>query len=154
GMSETQLRDLYRSAALLINYHGATLPLPEHSATGRLIYLETDPVELEIEIYHKLPETIAFLEQHMAFFTWGLNYGKPDCKVPLPERFHFRATPPAIVPDLWAPYASGPGDLFTTIGNWRQSGEVKYNGETYTWSKHHEFLKFLEVPRQTSQEFE
>src|SRR4051794_14504774 len=29
GMSETQLKELYRSAALLINYHGATLPLPE-----------------------------------------------------------------------------------------------------------------------------
>src|SRR2546430_1920227 len=33
GMTEGQLKDLYRDAALLINYHGATLPLPEHSAT-------------------------------------------------------------------------------------------------------------------------
>src|SRR5262249_49503019 len=46
GMTELQLRQLYDSAALIINYHGGTVPLPEHSATGRLIYLETDPVEL------------------------------------------------------------------------------------------------------------
>ena len=45
GMSENRLQVLYRSAALIINYHGSTVPLPEHSATGRLIYLETDPVE-------------------------------------------------------------------------------------------------------------
>src|SRR5579864_5506436 len=44
GLSETELRHLYSSAALIINLHGATQPLPEHAASGRLIYLETDPV--------------------------------------------------------------------------------------------------------------
>src|SRR5262249_55628280 len=47
GMTEMQLKQLYSSAALIINHHGATVPLPEHYATGRLIYLETDPVELQ-----------------------------------------------------------------------------------------------------------
>src|SRR5205823_13901111 len=51
GLSETQLRELYRSAALLINLHGGTEPLPEHTATGRLVYVETDPVEVEIELH-------------------------------------------------------------------------------------------------------
>src|SRR4029077_195018 len=51
GMTELQLKDLYRSAALLINYHGGTIPLPEHCATGRLIYMGTDPVDIEIELY-------------------------------------------------------------------------------------------------------
>jgi hypothetical protein len=154
GLSDTQLRQLYRDAALLINYHGGTVPLPEHSATGRLIYLETDPVELEIELYNNDPQTIAFLEPHVAFFTWGLNYGNPDCRVPLPERFRFRPSPPAVVPELWQPHADGPGDVFTTVGNWKQQGAVRYQGEVYTWSKHHEFQKFLEVPQRTGQAFE
>jgi len=154
GMTEGQLKELYRSAALIINYHGATVPLPEHSATGRLIYLETDPVELEIELYDNDPKAIAFLEPHVAFFTWGLNYGRPDCKVPLPERFPFRPMPPAVVMDMWEPYRDGPGERFTTIGNWHQSGQVRYQGEIYTWSKHHEFLKYLDLPRRTRQPFE
>jgi hypothetical protein len=154
GLSETQLKQLYRDAALLINYHGGTVPLPEHSATGRLIYLETDPVELEIELYHNEPQAIAFLEPHVAFFTWGLNYGHPSCRVPLPERFHFQPSPPAVVPDLWQPYADGAGECFTTVGNWKQQGQIRYQGEVYTWSKHHEFLKFLDVPRRTGQGFE
>src|SRR5262249_3392523 len=83
GMTELQLRQLYDSAALIINYHGGTVPLPEHSATGRLIYLETDPVELEIQLFHNNAKAVAFLEPHAAFFTWGLNYGNPDCQVPL-----------------------------------------------------------------------
>lgn len=154
GMSDTGLTDLYREAALIINYHGNTVPLPEHYATGRLVYLETDPVQLQIELYNGDQNAIDFLEPHCAFFTWGLNYGNPDCKVPLPERFQFTPTRPPVVPDLWAAGAAGPADRFTTIGNWRQGGQLMYQGEIYTWSKHHEFLKFLDVPRQTGQAFE
>ena len=111
GMTETRLNELYRSAALLINYHGGTLPLPEHSATGRLLYLETDPVELEIELYHNDPQAIAFLEPHSSFFTWGLNYGHPDCRVPLPAGFPFQPTCPVVIQDLWQPHANGPRSL-------------------------------------------
>jgi hypothetical protein len=154
GMSEGRLKELYRSADLLINHHGGTEPLPEHSATGRLIYLETDPVELEIELYHNDAKAIQFLEPHCAFFSWGLNYGSPDCRVPLPERFPFRPTRPPVLMDMWEPYRNGVAEAFTTVGNWRQAGQVRFQGEVYTWSKHHEFLKFLELPRRTTQAFE
>jgi hypothetical protein len=154
GMTHSQLLELYRSAALIINHHGGTVPLPEHAAGGRLVYLETDPVELEIELYHNDPKAVAFLEPHVAFFSWGLNYGNPDCRVPLPARFPFRTTRPPVVPDLWEPYGGGPAEVFTTVGNWRQAGRVEYQGEVYTWSKHSEFLKFLDLPRRTGAAFE
>lgn len=154
GMTEFQLKELYRSADLLINYHGGTVPLPEHNATGRLMYLETDPVELEIELYQNHPETISFMDCHSSFFTWGLNYGHVDCQVPLPVRFPFKPTCPVVVQDLWRPYNSSPALVFTTIGNWRQAGQVEYRGEIYTWSKHHEYLKILDLPARTSQQFE
>lgn len=154
GMSESQLQQLYRSADLLINFHGGTVPRPEHSATGRLLYLETDPVELEIELSHNDPKAIAFLEPHSSFFTWGLNYGQPDCRVPLPAQYPFKTSCPVVVQDLWQPYREGPASVFTTIGNWRQPGQVTYQGEVYTWSKHYEYLKFLDLPARTPQKFE
>jgi hypothetical protein len=154
GMTKSRLQELYRSAALIINHHGGTEPLPEHSATGRLIYLETDPVELEIELYHNDQKAIEFLAPHSAFFTWGLNYGKPDCQVPLPEDFRFKTTCPPVIPDLWQAQQNDRGGAFTTIGNWKQWGRVKFKGEVYTWSKHYEFLKFLDLPGRTNQEFE
>ena len=46
------------------------------------------------------------------------------------------------------------GDSFTTVGNWQQPGELHFRGEVYHWSKHHEFLKFLELPSRTNQVFE
>ena len=45
--------------------------------------------------------------------------------------------------------------MFTTIGNWRQrQRELVFEGERYTWSKHHEFLKFLDLPSRVEQGFE
>jgi len=154
GMTELQLRELYRSADLLINYHGGTEPLPEHTETGKLLYLETDPVELEIELYHNLPQSIAFVESHNSFFTWGLNYGQPDCGVPVPSRFAFKPSCPVVVEDIWRTSDAAAPGVFTTIGNWRQPGQVEFEGEIYTWSKHHEFLKVLELPSGTGQRFE
>src|SRR5437867_4029126 len=119
GMSESALRRLYESAALIINLHGGTMPLPEHYATGRLVYLETDPVLLQIELHENNPETIAFLEPHCAFFTFGENYGSDDCGLPVSEGFEFKPTRQPVVMDFWEGAAKGkPKGAFTTIGNW------------------------------------
>src|SRR5262249_34461375 len=80
GLSAGQLRELYRSAALLVNLHGGTVPLAEHAATGRLVYLGTDPGDREVALYHNDRATIGLLAPHCAFFTWGLNHGRADCR--------------------------------------------------------------------------
>jgi hypothetical protein len=83
-----------------------------------------------------------------------LNYGNADCKVPLPEDFHYKLTFPPIVHDFWQPHAYEDGGTFTTIGNWRQHGALKLNGDVYHWSKHLEFLRFIDLPARTAQSFE
>jgi hypothetical protein len=173
GMSLERLNDLYRSAALIINLHGGTMPLPEHAQSGRLVYLETDPVQLQIELHDNNPETIAFLEPHCAFFTFGENYGRPDCGLPVSTRFEFKPTRQPVVLDFWdresrdanswdrdATDTNGNGDAanvgaFTTIGNWQQPWrEVSFGGQVYHWSKHYEFMKVLDLPRRTNQPLE
>jgi GT2 family glycosyltransferase len=155
GLSETQLKDLYRQAALIINLHGSHLPTPELTATGRLVYLETDPVDVEIDLHHKKPETLDYLTPHCAFFTFGENLGKPDCRVPAPQGFKFRPTRQPVVMDFWEDHGPGGGTTFTTIGNWRQPWrEFKFEGQIYRWSKHLEFQKFLDLPSRVDQKFE
>jgi GT2 family glycosyltransferase len=155
GMSESKLERLYGEAALLINLHGGTQPLPELTATDRLVYLETDPVQLQVELGQGLEQTSEFLEAHCAFFTFAENWGKPDCALPDQQRFPFLPTRQPIVLELWPDRSDEPAETFTTIGNWRQSWrDVTFQGERYTWSKHHEFLKFLELPDRTRRRFE
>lgn len=104
GLSEAKLRSLYRSAALVINLHGATMPLAEHSAGGRLVYLETDPVALQIELLNPSQATLDRLTPHAAFLTFGENYGRPECRVPVSDRFDFRPTRQPVVLDFWETY--------------------------------------------------
>lgn len=155
GMSDSQLKQLYRDAALIINLHGGTQPLPEHYATNRLVYLETDPVELQVELYNKQQSTIEFLKPHCAFFTFGENYGQADCKLPVTDLFPFHMTRQPVVMDFWKDCGDGPGSAFTTIGNWEQRWRtIRFNGEEYAWSKHFEFMKFIDLPQKSSQVFE
>lgn len=153
GMTREQLRALYASADAVINLHGGTEPREEHGQ--RLVYIETDPVELQIELYNGLPRTHAFLALHCAFFTFGENLGAPDCHLPLSRRFRFKRTRQPVIMEFWENAALPPAETFTTIGNWKQPyREVQFRGERYQWSKHAEFMKFIGLPARTAQPFE
>jgi GT2 family glycosyltransferase len=154
GMSDRDLRRLFASAELIVNLHGGTEPRPEHYETGRLVYLETDPVQLQIELYDDLQRTVDFLEPHVAFFTFGENYGQPGCGLPVSERFRFHPTRQPVVTDLWL--GAGPdGGAYTTVGNWSQPWrDVTFGGERYGWSKEQEFRKFLALPSLSGRGFE
>jgi GT2 family glycosyltransferase len=157
GLSRRELERLYDSAALLLNLHGGTLPLPELAATDRLVYLETDPVQLQVELHEQLEQTLEFLAPHRAFFTFAENLGAPDCGLPLDARFDFRPTRQPVVLDWWADRVvpAERARTFTTVGNFRQQWrDVRFDGETYHWSKHLEWARFLELPARTGADFE
>jgi glycosyltransferase involved in cell wall biosynthesis len=155
GIGERALHRLYGDAALIVNLHGGTVPRPEMSETGRLIYLETDPVQLQIELHDGVQSSFAFLEPHSAFFTFAENLGGPDCPLPVSERFDFRPTRQPVLMDMWSGRATTDAGAYTTVGNWRQAWrEVSLNGETYGWSKDQEWSKFLTLPAMTGRSFE
>jgi ABC-type multidrug transport system fused ATPase/permease subunit len=146
GMSAEELDRLYRDAALIVNMHGGTLPLPEHAATDRLVFLGSDPVEVELEVERGDQHALEFLDQHVAYFTWGLNYGNPDCELPWARPYPFIPSPPPVILDFWEGWDE-PSGPFTTIGNWRQRyRDVHFQGQTFRWSKHQQFLKFIDLP--------
>ena len=155
GLSELQVKSLYRSATLLLNLHGGTTPLPEHAATGRLVYVGTDPVVREIELHQQLPETVELFAQHAVLFTWAENHGQPDCGIPVSPRFTFRPTRQPVVIGLWESMPVAAAEAFTTIAGWQQLWrDVTLNGELYRWSKHFEFMKFVDLPSRTAQTLE
>jgi hypothetical protein len=46
------------------------------------------------------------------------------------------------------------GCALTLRGNWRQGGEIEFQGETYFWSKDHELRKFIDLPRRVAEPIE
>jgi hypothetical protein len=154
GLPEPMLNRVFRDAAIILNLHGGTVPRPEHAVGGRFVYVGTDPVEAEVSLDNGDQGIVNYLEPHCAFFTWGANYGHPDCAVPVSDRFSFVPTRQPIVMDLWPRFDPGPAAPFSTVANWRQERAIVFRGEVYQWSKHLEFLKFIELPRRSQQTFE
>ena len=154
GMSADRLRRGYREAELILNLHGGTEPREELAGRGNLIFLETDPVQLQIELHDGVPEARAFLAPHAAFFTFAENLAGADCTLPLSAEFDFKPTRQPVVLDLWDD-GTPPGASFRTIGNWHQGWRsVTYQGETYGWSKDAEWRRFLTLPERTGEAFE
>jgi hypothetical protein len=155
GLSESRLARVIEDADGLVNLCGATVLRDEHLRIPVRIYLETDPVLPQIEVAQGRQFTIDFLLAHTHHFTFGENVGAPDCSVPV-GAFRYLPTRQPVVLDWWTPLhgksggPSGRAGRFTTIASWRQSGkDIVWNGETYMWSKHLEFLKLIDLPGQT-----
>lgn len=162
GLSACQVIELYQQADMLINLTGSTVLKDEHLQVPVRVYLETDPVLPQIEAAQGQQFILNVLKAHTHHFTYGENIGKPGCRIPTGP-IHYHATRQPIVLDWWtseAVQSQGPKNVFvnpafTTIANWRQTGkDIEWQGETYTWSKHHEFLKFLSLPEKSAQPFE
>ena len=144
--------ELYRSANALLNVCGAAVLTEAHRQCPRLIYVETDPVTNQLELANGNRRTAEVLDQHDTIVTFGENYGAPDCGVPVNGHVYHKTRQPIHLP-CW-PVAAG-GTRVRTLGNWKQTEkDIVYNGETYRWSKHHEFLKFVELPTRTRQPLE
>jgi hypothetical protein len=155
GMTKAQILRLYREAEGFLNVTGAQELRDEHLACRRRIYVETDPVAAQIKVAQGNRETIAALKAHDTHFSYGGNFGKPDCRVPL-EGFTWLPTVQPIVMDLWQnDLVRANGAAFNTIATWHHKGkDIVYNGETYYWSKDREFKKILDLPKRRSVPFE
>jgi hypothetical protein len=154
GLTESELLQLYRDADAMLNVTGAQEIRPEHLTFKRRIYVETDPVASQIRVANGDEETISALRAHDTHFTFGENLGAPDCGVP-PGGFHWLPTRQPVALDLWPPAPAAPESAYTTIATWQNTGkDVTYEGETYSWSKHHEFLKVIDLPGRSAAAFE
>ena len=59
----------------------------------------------------------------------------------------WRPTRPPVDLELLARVARGAA-CFTTIATWENKGKnIEFGGATYVWSKHVNFLRFLDLPR-------
>jgi hypothetical protein len=154
GLERGRLDQLYREADALINVCGATRLREEHMACPIRIYVQTDPVVDQILVAENNARTIETLAAHTHHFTYGENLGQPDCPIPM-EKFDWRPTRPPVVLGFWEPDFNLAASHFTTVGTWENmKKDVRFEGETYYWSKHVNFLRLVDLPRLTPQPLE
>ena len=154
GMSKMRAEELLRSADAVLNITGATqLRTIEDLTVGNCVYVGTDPVHPEIAFANGDRTYAEIIGQHDCTVTYGENIGTAASPVPPLPKLKARTRQPVLL-DLW----SGTEPCrphFTTVCNWKLTGfDIQFQGETYSWSKHLEFLKIIDLPKRTRQPIE
>jgi hypothetical protein len=145
GHSRRRVGELYAEADALINLCGAHHLYERHLACPVRVLIDTDPGYQQINYAKGDPAERAYLAAHTHFFSYGANLGQVGCPIPLAD-IDWRPTRPPVDVDLW-PQPEGEPPCFTSIASWDNRGkDIDYNGSTYLWSKHANFLKFLDLP--------
>ena len=156
GMSERELAAVLARADVLVNVSGFTVLGEALSSIPARFYLETDPVLPQIQIAKGEQFTIDLLASHTHHFSYGENFGNPDCSVPI-ERFTYFPTRQPVVLDWWEPASTdaAPDQAFTTIASWKQTTkDVEWQGRILTWSKDVQFAPYLDLPSRLSRPLE
>jgi hypothetical protein len=147
GHSRRRVNELYGEADALINLCGAHHLYERHMACPVRILIETDPGYQQINYAKGDAAERAYLGAHTHFFTYGANIGRPECPIPLAD-VDWRPTRPPVDVDLWPPPDESAPPCFTSIASWDNRGkDIEWDGSTYLWSKHVNFMKFLDLPR-------
>ncbi len=148
GLSREGVRRHYREADCLINLCGATQLRDEHLECPLRIMVDSDPIYEQIKYSKADPAARAYLDAHTHFFSYGENLGSADCPIPL-GGLAWQPTRPPVVLDLWPAPGEDIPHCFTTIATWENKGKnIEFDGAHYVWSKHVNFLRFLDLPRQ------
>jgi hypothetical protein len=153
GLPQGKAEELLANADAVFNVAGSTPLAEEGLDVGRLVYYGTDPVYHEIGYAAGDEETVAILAEHDDVVTYGENIGLDHCAIPPLPRLRARTRQPVLL-DLWSGSPSTRQE-FTAVANWSQEGrEVRFQGETYYWSKDREFLKFVDLPKRLGRPIE
>jgi hypothetical protein len=153
GLDRESAEELLAHADVVFSITGSTRLAEEGLEVGRLVYVCTDPVVHEVLFTQGDEDVCTLVEEHDDVVTFGLNIGTFGCSLPPLPNLRAKTCQPVVL-DLWQ---AGPPTKteFTTVGNWRQKGrDTVFEGETYYWSKHREYLKFIDLPKRTAQPVE
>ena len=153
GLNQVTAEELLAHADAVLNIAGATRLAEEGLKAARLVHVGTDPVYQEIAYANGDEDICRLIQEHDDFITYGENIGTPENPIPPLPGLRVRMRQPVLL-DLWQ-NGLPVKEEFTTVCNWKQAGhDIEYRGETYFWSKHHEFLKFIDLPNRIDQPIE
>ncbi len=155
GLSRARCYELLVEADAVINLCAATELRDEHRRSRCLIYVQTDPGILQVQLAHGDVAVVDDVSAHHLHFTYALNIDESDCLLPAGGITWRRARPPVLL-DQWryiAPLRAD--DYFTTVCTWRNKGkDIELGSETYFWSKDVTFRRFLNVANLADQTIE
>jgi hypothetical protein len=142
GLSRKRLKDISRTADLLINVSGHVKQDWVLGNVAKRVYLDQDPVYTQL--WHSEYNVDVGLRAHDVFVTVGLNIGTRHSPIPDCGLSWRHTLPPVILGRRRTPKLSSPA-RFTTVASWNPYGDLRFRGKWYR-SKYREFQRLLDLP--------
>ena len=145
GLPEAEARALVRGADLFANVSGAALMGDFDFGGCHRMFLDGDPMFTQIGLLDAAkPEHGAMVAAYDSHFTFGLNIGAVDCRVPTAGFLWKKKVQPVSL-EYWPVLAAAPRRGLTTVMNWASYAPKEWEGEAYG-QKDLEFGRFLDLP--------
>lgn len=149
GLSYEQLRQVARSADVLINISGMLVNEELTGGIPRRVYLDLDPAFNQL--WHSSQTCDMRFGGHTHFVTIGLAIGQSECPVPTCDLSWITTLQPIVLP-FWPVAERITHDVLTTVGNWRSYGSIAHQG-TFYGQKAHSLRRFITLPTLTDEKF-
>ena len=126
GLPKNKIVELYREADAILNVCGSHDFNDDLLASGRVIYVESDPGLEQIKVDKDESVTIDYLRKHRALFTFGENIGTNAFPVPL-HGFTWKPTRQPVVTDFWRTDSPARRSaIFTSVANWSTEWDQRH----------------------------
>lgn len=138
GMTEARLKEICDTADVFINVSSSVYMRDEYRRIPVKMLVDTDPMFTQYQYHEKMEKggdaaaaATAYMRSHDLFFTFGLNIGQEDCRIPAFD-FKWITTKKPICLDAWNHHVPGePKYGFTSILNWTERPDFMYENEAW-----------------------
>ena len=150
GLSRSELRDVARSADVLLSVAGMLTDADVMESVAVRAYLDLDPAFTQL--WHEAEGVDMRLDGHTHFVSVADAIGRAGGPIPACGR-EWLATLPPVVLDHWPVASELTRPALTTVGHWRSYGSIHHDGVHYG-QKVHSLRPLIDLPRRTSARFE
>lgn len=129
GIDKKKILQFCKTADLFLNLSGIN-PVREFVQKIPVrAFIDTDPAFTQVRHLTE-PGSTAIAAKHNRFFTFGENFGKPNCSVP-DDGFPWQPTRQPVITDLWQPGMGNEKGYWTTVMQWDSYKIREHNGKTF-----------------------
>jgi hypothetical protein len=151
GKTKNEVKEFLSNADIVLNISGVN-PLREWtSKIPKRVFIDTDPVFTQVR-HLTDPDALNLARQHNVFFTFGENFGKPNCTIP-DDGLNWKATRQPVAMELWENEVPLQNGNWTTVMQWDSYKTRQWNKQLYGM-KSKSFDGFLNLPENTNEKFE
>lgn len=152
GRSQADAMRICASADVFVNVSGSCWLRPEYRSIPKRVFIDSDPMFTQVGLVAGSADVLDRVRAHDFHFTFAENVGQPDCRIPT-AGFNWIPIRQPVVMDWWPVATESPRPTWTTVMNWVSYKNCEHAGETWG-QKDVEFMRFIDLPRSTSEKFE